>query len=56
VVGFRDVKIGADDGDVVQFESGLKEGDKDVLNVSSQIASGMKGDAHERTLRPSGKQ
>ena len=47
VVEFRDVKIGADDGDVVQIESGLKEGDKVVLNISSQIASGMKVDAHE---------
>jgi membrane fusion protein, multidrug efflux system len=44
-----------DDGDVVQIESGLKEGDKVVLNVSSQIASGMKVDAHELGLRPSGK-
>jgi RND family efflux transporter MFP subunit len=55
VVEFRDVKIGADDGDVVQIESGLKEGDKVALNVSSQIASGMKVDAHELGLRPSGK-
>src|SRR6202166_4639875 len=47
VVEFRDVKIGADDGDVVQIESGLKEGDKVVLNISSQIASGMKVHAHE---------
>jgi RND family efflux transporter MFP subunit len=55
VVEFRDVKIGADDGDVVQIESGLKEGDKVVLNVSSQIASGMKVDAHELRLPSSGK-
>jgi RND family efflux transporter MFP subunit len=55
VVEFRDVKIGVDDGDVVQIESGLKEGDKVVLNVSSQIASGMKVDAHELSLPPSGK-
>jgi RND family efflux transporter MFP subunit len=47
VVEFRDVKIGADDGDVVQIESGLKEGDMVALNLSSQIASGMKVDAHE---------
>jgi RND family efflux transporter MFP subunit len=51
VVEFRDVKIGVDDGDVVQIESGLKEGDKVVLNVSSQIASGMKVDAHELSDR-----
>jgi RND family efflux transporter MFP subunit len=56
VVEFRDVKIGVDDGDVVQIESGLKEGDKVVLNVSNQIASGMKVDAHELSLPPSGKQ
>jgi hypothetical protein len=31
----------------VQIESGLKEGDKVVLNISSQISSGMKVDAHE---------
>jgi membrane fusion protein (multidrug efflux system) len=55
VVEFRDVKIGVDDGDVVQIESGVKEGDKVVLNVSSQIASGMKVDAHELSLPPSGK-
>jgi hypothetical protein len=51
VVEFRDVKIGVDDGNVVRIESGLKV----VLNVSSQIASGMKVDTHERSLRPSGK-
>ena len=45
VVEFRDVKIGVDDGDVVQIEAGLKEGDKVALNLSSQIASGMKVDA-----------
>jgi multidrug efflux pump subunit AcrA (membrane-fusion protein) len=56
VVEFRDVKIGVDDGDVVQIESGLKEGDKVVLNLGSQIASGMKVDAHELSLPPSGKQ
>ena len=55
VVEFRDVKIGADDGDVVQIESGLKEGDKVVLNISSQIASGMKVDAHELGVRVSEK-
>jgi RND family efflux transporter MFP subunit len=55
VVEFRDVKIAVDDGDVVQIESGLKEGDKVVLNVSSQIASGMKVDPHQLSLQPSGK-
>jgi hypothetical protein len=28
VLEFRDVQIAADDGDVVQVESGLKEGDR----------------------------
>jgi RND family efflux transporter MFP subunit len=55
VVEFRDVKIGVDDGDVVQIESGLKEGDKVVLNISSQIASGMKVDAQELGVRLSEK-
>jgi RND family efflux transporter MFP subunit len=55
VVDFRDVKIGVDDGDVVQIESGLEEGDKVVLNVSSQIASGMKVDPHELSLQLSEK-
>jgi RND family efflux transporter MFP subunit len=55
VVEFRDVKIGVDDGDVVQIESGLKEGDRVVLNISSQIASGMKVDAHELAVRLSEK-
>jgi RND family efflux transporter MFP subunit len=55
VVEFRNVKIGVDDGDVVQIESGLKEGDKVVLNLSSQIASGMKVDAHELDVRHSEK-
>jgi hypothetical protein len=51
VVEFPNVKIGAGDGDVVRIECGLKEGDKVVLNISSPIASGMKVDAHERSLR-----
>jgi RND family efflux transporter MFP subunit len=56
VVEFRDVKIGVDDGEVVQIESGLEEGDKVVLNISSQIASGMKVDPHELGVRLSEKQ
>jgi multidrug efflux pump subunit AcrA (membrane-fusion protein) len=55
VVEFGDVKIGAGDRAVVQIESGLKEGDKIVLNISSQVASGMKVDPHELSLRASGK-
>jgi multidrug efflux pump subunit AcrA (membrane-fusion protein) len=55
VVGFRDVKIGVGDGDIIQIESGLKEGDKVVLNLGSQIASVMRVDANEISLPPSGK-
>jgi hypothetical protein len=46
VVGFRDVKIGADDGDV-QIESGLKEGVSVERNPGSQIAFGRNVDAHD---------
>jgi len=35
----------------VQIESGLQEGDRIALNLSSQIASGVKVDAHERGAR-----
>jgi hypothetical protein len=35
----------------VQIESALKEGDKVVPNLSSQIASGMTVDAHELDVR-----
>jgi hypothetical protein len=56
VVEFGDVKIGAGDSAVVQIESGLKEGNKVVSNLGSQIAWGMKVDAHELNLTPSQKQ
>jgi RND family efflux transporter MFP subunit len=52
VLQFRDVKIGVDDGDVVQIRSGLKEGDRVALNLSSQVASGMKVDAHDLDTGP----
>jgi RND family efflux transporter MFP subunit len=55
VVEFREVKIGTDNGDVVQIESGLKEGDRVALNLSSQIASGMRVDGHELNLAASGR-
>ncbi len=52
VVELRDVRIGMDDGNVVQIESGLKEGDKVALNLSSQIISGMKVEAHDLDAGP----
>ncbi len=39
-VGFRDVEIGVDQGDVVEIASGLSIGDRVALNLSSQIADG----------------
>ncbi len=54
IVEFRDVKIGIDDGDVVQIKSGLKEGERVVLNVSNQITSGMKVDARQFRSQPTG--
>jgi RND family efflux transporter MFP subunit len=39
-VKFRNVAIGADDGNVVQVVNGLKPGEKVVLNLSSQITDG----------------
>jgi hypothetical protein len=38
----------------VQIESALKEGDKVVPNLSSQIASGLTVDAHELDVRLAG--
>ncbi|PJG52264.1 efflux RND transporter periplasmic adaptor subunit [Bradyrhizobium forestalis] len=52
VVEFRDVKIGVDDGNVVQIESGLKEGERVALNLSSQIVSGMTIEAHDLDTSP----
>ena len=41
-VSFRDVTIASDDGNMVSIGSGLAVGDKVVLNLSSQIAAGVK--------------
>ena len=40
VVRFRKVTIGRDDGSVVELASGVAEGERVILNVSSQIADG----------------
>jgi RND family efflux transporter MFP subunit len=39
-VKFQDVTIGRDNGNFVEIASGLSEGDKVALNISSQIADG----------------
>ncbi|HME38101.1 MAG TPA: efflux RND transporter periplasmic adaptor subunit [Steroidobacteraceae bacterium] len=40
-VSFNDVVIARDNGSVVELASGVRPGDKLVLNISSQIASGQ---------------
>lgn len=39
-ISFRDVRIGRDDGSVVELLSGVAPGDRLVLNVGSQITAG----------------
>jgi RND family efflux transporter MFP subunit len=39
-VQFRDVEIARDNGSMVELSSGVKPGDRLVLNISSQIATG----------------
>ena len=41
-VHFRPVEIGRDDGETVELSSGVKEGEKLVLNISNQISDGEK--------------
>ncbi len=41
-VGFHDVTIARDDGNVVEIGSGLSPGEQIVLNISSEIADGDK--------------
>jgi hypothetical protein len=40
-VRFTDVMIARDNGSLVELASGVKPGDKLVLNISSQIAPGQ---------------
>jgi multidrug efflux pump subunit AcrA (membrane-fusion protein) len=40
-VRFGNVEIGRDDGSTVELASGVRPGDRLVLNISSQIASGQ---------------
>jgi hypothetical protein len=41
-VVFQDVSIARDNGSLVELGSGVKPGDRLVLNISSQIAPGQK--------------
>jgi hypothetical protein len=41
-VAFQDVTIVRDNGCLVELGSGVKPGDRLVLNISSQIASGQR--------------
>lgn len=52
-VRFRKVKIGADNGSLVQIADGLKPGDSVVLNVSSQITDGEKVRTSDANAAPS---
>jgi multidrug efflux pump subunit AcrA (membrane-fusion protein) len=40
-IQFHDVVIGRDNGSLVELSSGVRPGDKLVLNISSQIATGQ---------------
>jgi hypothetical protein len=41
-VHFQPVTIGRDDGDKVELSSGVTDGEQLVLNISNQIAEGVK--------------
>jgi multidrug efflux pump subunit AcrA (membrane-fusion protein) len=41
-VRFQPVTIGRDDGDKVELTSGVKDGERLVLNISNQIVAGEK--------------
>jgi multidrug efflux pump subunit AcrA (membrane-fusion protein) len=47
VVELRNVTITRDNGNVIEISSGLKEGDKVALNLSSRIPAGQKVEANE---------
>jgi RND family efflux transporter MFP subunit len=50
VVGIKDVTIARDNGNFVEIASGLREGDKVALNLSSRIVAGQKIEANEIDL------
>jgi RND family efflux transporter MFP subunit len=41
-IKFKDVQIGRDNGNTVEIESGLAEGDRVALNINNQIEDGSK--------------
>jgi RND family efflux transporter MFP subunit len=47
VVDLKDVTIGRDNGNVIEISSGLREGAKVALNLSSQIVAGQKVEVNE---------
>jgi RND family efflux transporter MFP subunit len=47
IVAFRDVTIASDNGNMIWIGSGLAEGDKVALNISSQVAAGEKVKVNE---------
>jgi RND family efflux transporter MFP subunit len=47
VIDLKDVTIGRDNGNVIEISSGLKEGAKVALNLSSQIVAGQKVEVNE---------
>jgi RND family efflux transporter MFP subunit len=53
-VKFRDVTIAEDDGSTVALASGVKDGDKVVLNISSEIADGEKIHVNDTDGNPAG--
>jgi RND family efflux transporter MFP subunit len=47
IVEFRDVVISSDDGNLVAIRSGLNDGDRIIVNLSSEIVDGQKVQTHE---------
>ena len=47
IVNLKDVTIARDNGNVVEISSGLKEGDKVALNLSSRIVAGERVEINE---------
>jgi hypothetical protein len=46
-IEFQDVRIARDNGSLVELASGVKAGDRLVLNISSQIGPGQPVSANE---------